>query len=275
MRILLFEVNWLKNFEKLVSDFFGVIPNIVGALLVFIIGYLIAKLVANIVKRVLKKSGVDTLGDKLNAIDLVQDNNVNIVPSTLFSKVFYYILLLFVIVLATDILQIEAVSELMTKLVTYTPNIIVAIIVLGIALLIGDTIKGLVQSACESFNIPSAKMIGNLVFFLILIMGIMSALMQLGVETDFMGTVFSILIGGIVLAFALGYGLASKDAMSNFLASKQNEDKFSIGDIISIDGTKGTIVNIDNSSITVQSENSKIIIPLHKFASEKIEVFNS
>ena len=96
MRILLLQVNWLENFNKLVSDFFGVIPNLVGAIVVFIIGYIIAKLIAKVIKGILKKSGVDTLGEKLNAIDLVQDNNVNVVPSSLFSKVIYYILLLFV-----------------------------------------------------------------------------------------------------------------------------------------------------------------------------------
>ena len=57
----------------------------------------------------------------------------------------------------------------MSDLVTYMPNVLVSIILLGIGLLVADAIKGVVQSACESFNIPSAKMIGNVVFFLILL----------------------------------------------------------------------------------------------------------
>ena len=275
MRILLFQIpNGLTdNFNKLIGDFMAVIPNVVGAVVIFIVGYLIAKIIAKIIKRALKLVGVDKLGDKLNAIDIVQDNDIEIVPSTIFSKVCYYIILLLVTVLATDVLQVEAVSKLMSDLVTYMPNVLVAMILIGIGLLVADAIKGVVQSACESFNIPSAKMIGNVIFFLILIVVLVSALSQLGIETNFMITVITIILGGIVLAFSLGYGLASKGTMSNFLASRQNDNKFKIGDTISIDGTKGVILDIDTSAVTLKTENSKIIIPLYKFASEKIEVF--
>lgn len=277
MRILLFQNNLLEgvsNFDKLITDFLSVIPRVGSALLIFIIGYFIAKIIANIIKRALKAVGIDKLGDKLNAIDLVQDNNIEIVPSTIFSKIFYYIILLLVTVLATDVLQVEAVSKLMSDLVTYMPNVLVAIILLGIGLLVADAIKGVVQSACESFNIPSAKLIGNVVFFLILIVVLVSALSQLGIETSFMISVITIILGGIVLAFSLGYGLASKGTMANFLASRQNDNKFKIGDTIAIDGTKGTILDIDQSAVTLKTESSKIIIPLYKFASEQIEVFN-
>lgn len=276
MRLLLFQnssFDFAANFKTLISDFFAVIPNVVGAIVVFIIGYLFAKIIASIIRRALKAVGVDKLGDKLNAIDIVQDNNVEVVPSKLFAKIFYYITLLFVTVLATDVLQVEAVSKLMTDLVSYTPNILVAIILLGVGLLVADAVKGVVISACESFNIPSAKLIGNVAFFLILIVVLVSALSQLGIETNFMITVITIILGGIVLAFSLGYGLASRGTMANFLASRQNDNKFGIGDTIAIDGTKGTIIDIDSSAITLQTSESKIIIPLYKFASEKIEVF--
>lgn len=273
MRTLLFQMDLAGNFQDLISDFLSVIPNLVGAIVIFIIGFLIAKIVERVIKKVLKTIGLDKLGDKLNAIDIVQDNNIEIVPSTIFSKLFYYIILLLVTVLATDVLQVEAVSGLVKDLVAYMPNVLVAILLIGIGLLIADAIKGVVQTACESFNIPSAKLIGNVVFFLILIIVLVSALGQLGIETEFMITVLTIILGGIVLAFSVGYGLASKESMANFLASRQGDNKYTIGDTISIDETKGVIVDMDNASITLQTEKSKIIIPLHRFASEKVEVF--
>ena len=52
------------------------------------------------------------------------------------------------------------------------------------------------------------------------------------------------------------------------------DSKFKIGDTISVDGTKGIIIEIDNNSITLRTDDRKIIIPLHMFASKKIEVFD-
>ena len=275
MGLLLFQkFDFAENFNKLIGDFLSVIPNVVGALMVFIIGYLFAKLIAGIIRRALKALGVDKIGDKLNEIDIVQDNNVRIVPSTIFAKIFYYIILLMITVLATDVLKVEAVSKLMSDLVAFTPNVLVAFIMIGIGLLVADALKGVVKSACESFSIPSSKLIGNVVFFLVLIVVLVSALSQLGIETNFMISVITIILGGIVLAFSIGYGLASRGTMANFLASRQNDSKFKIGDTIAIDGTQGVIIDIDNSSITLQTEDRRVIIPIHKFASEKIEVFD-
>jgi len=277
MRSLLFQnapMSFADNFRNMANDFLSVIPNVVGAILVFIIGYLIAKILTKVIRKGLKAIGIDKLGDKLNAIDVIQGNNIQIIPSNIISKFFYYVIMLLVAVLATDVLQVEAVSKLVSDLVTFMPNILVSFLLIGIGLLIADALKGIVESACESFNIPSSKLIGNVVFFLVLIVVLVSALSQLGIETSFMISVITIILGGIVLAFSIGYGLASKGSMANFLASRQNDEKFKIGDVIAVDGTKGVISEIDNSSITLQTTDRKIIIPLHKFASEKIEVFD-
>ena len=61
--------------------------------------------------------------------------------------------------------------------------------------------------------------------------------------------------------------------MANFLASRNNE-RFRIGDTISINGTKGTIIDMDNNAVTLQTSDRKVIIPLYKFASEQVELFD-
>ena len=277
MRMLLFiddfNFNLGENLTGLVNDFFGIIPNLIGAIIVFVIGWLIAKIIARIIKRVLKTIGIDKIGDKLNDIDIVQQSSMTIVPSTLLSKVFYYIILLFVTVASTEVLQVEAVTNLVSDLLAYTPNILVALLLLGVGLLIADLIKGMVQTACESFNIPSSKLIANIIFFLILIVAMISALTQLGIETDFMITVVTIILGGIVLAFSIGYGLASKETMANYLASRQGKDKFQLGHVIKVGEVAGEIIDIDSSTVTILSgDNRTIIIPFWKLSSEPVEI---
>ena len=262
-----------ENLTNLVNDFFSVIPNLIGAIIVFVIGWLIAKIIARIIKRVLKTIGIDKLGDKLNEIDLVQQSSMTIVPSTLLSKVFYYIILLFVTVAATGVLKVDAVTNLVSDLLAYTPNILVAMVLLAVGLLIADIVKGMVQTACESFNIPSSKLIANVIFFLILIVALISALTQLGIETDFMITVITIILGGIVLAFSIGYGLASKESMSNYLASRQGKDRFQLGNVIKVGDVGGEIIDIDSSSVTILTgDNRTIIIPFWKLSSETVEI---
>jgi small-conductance mechanosensitive channel len=98
-------------------------------------------------------------------------------------------------------------------------------------------------------------------------------LSQAKIDTDFIKSNLNILLGAAVGAFGLGYGLASKEMMSNFLASFYSRDKIKIGDLISVDGVKGVIIDMDNTSLALQLESSVVIIPLSKIATSKVEIF--
>ncbi|GAB1397171.1 hypothetical protein MASR1M65_19500 [Saprospiraceae bacterium] len=54
------------------------------------------------------------------------------------------------------------------------------------------------------------------------------------------------MIGGIVLAFALGYGIASKDIMTNFIVSLLQKHKFKKGDHIKVGNHSGIVTDGHN-----------------------------
>jgi len=263
----------LRILTNLLESFISTIPGIVGAIAIVIIGWIVAKIAAGIIRRMLVAVKIDALGDKLNEIEIVSNSNIKVVLSSLIAKVAYYFLLLIFWVAATDVLGVPAVSELMSNLINYVPQIISAVIVFAIGIFIAEFIKGIVLTACQSLGIPSAKLIAGFVFWFIFLTALVSALSQAGINTAFITSNLSVIIGGGVMAFALGYGLASKDMMANFLASFYSKDRFKLGDIIGIEGIKGTIIEIDNSSLTLQTDDKKVIIPLSKLTSEKIEVY--
>lgn len=265
----------LTLLQELSEKFIGVIPNVLGAIIVFLIGWMLAKIIASVIKRILSRIGVDKLAAQLNEIDLVQENNIRIVPSTLVSKVIYYILLLIFSIVAAEILQVEPVSQLVLDILNYIPLMISAALVLFIGIMVAESLKSIVLTTTQSLGIPSAKMIGSFVFYFVLLMSLMTALAQLGIDTDFIATNLSMIIAGAVGAFALGYGLASKDTMSNYLASFYSKDRFLVGDVISVNGTKGEIIFIDNNALTLQTENSQVIIPLSMLTKGEVAIFKN
>ncbi|MFT4663732.1 MAG: small-conductance mechanosensitive channel [Polaribacter sp.] len=266
----------LQILEQLLFNFTSVIPNILGAIVVFLVGWVIAKTVALIVKKVLKSIQVDKLGEQLNNIDFISKSSVSIVPSTILSKLLYYVILLLFAIVASEILNVEPISKLVGDILLYMPKVFAGMIVLFIGLLVADFIKGIVETTTKSMGIPSYKMIGGVVFYFIFMMTIITAIKQIGIDAAFIETNLSYIIAGGVFAFALGYGLASKDMMSNFLASLYSKEKFAVGDVVAISGHKGEIVEMTNSSMIIRSEdNRKVIIPLSKLSTESIEIFDN
>lgn len=263
-----------KIIGDLITEFLSFMPNFIGALLVFLIGWIVARMLSKLVKKLLQSIGIDRLAEKLNQLDLFYKNNIKIAPSQVFSKVLYYFLLVIFAVAATDILNMEVISQLMSDLLNYIPVLLSAVIIFLIGLIVADFIKDLVKSTCDSLGIPAGGIISNAVFYFIFLNITMITLSQAGIDTDFIQDNLSIVLAGIVFAFAIGYGIASRHIVANYLSAYYNKGKVNIGDVIAVEGIKGQVVDINTSSIVLQTEDRMVIFPLSKMTSEKIEIFS-
>ncbi|HMQ85934.1 MAG TPA: mechanosensitive ion channel [Flavilitoribacter sp.] len=261
--------------DEMIKTFAAFAPNFAGAVIVLILGWILSKIIAKIVKRVLRTIGADKLAERINEIELFSKNNIKIVPSTLLSKIVYYLLLFITFFISADILNMEVVSNLMADILNYLPLLFSGFLLFVIGVVAADFIKGIVKTTCESLAIPSASMIANIVFYFILINIFILSLKQAAVKTDFIETNLAIIFGGIVGAFAIGYGLASRGLMANYLASFYNKPKIKVGESIQIMGIKGEILEMDNNVIVLKApEGQKVIIPISKLASEPYEIFS-
>jgi small-conductance mechanosensitive channel len=252
------------------QSFLAGIPNLLKALVIFIIGWIFAKIVKNAIKKLLSKINLDRLGDKLNEIEMVSKAKIDIKLSDVFSKIVYYLLMLFVLVASSEALGMPAVSNLITDIFNFVPNLIVALMVLILGLLVSEAIKNLVQTALTSLGIPSAKIIGNVVFYFLFLNVLVSALSQAKINTAFLSQNLTLLISGGVLAFGLGYGIASKDIIANLLSSYYYKDKIREGDKITIDGVSGEVIEINKSSFIIINDDGNVVIPMSKLTNNNL-----
>ena len=264
----------ISTLTKLINQFVEFVPRFIFAAFILLIGYAVAKGLAVITSKVLERVGFDKIGDKLNEVSVVKQLQTEIKLSHIVSKVLYYFIMLGFVTDATRTLGVGAITSLVEKLVNFVPQLIVAAIMLQIGVLVSEAIKNAVVSICKSFNVPSAKLIGSIVFSFFLVITIISALGQAGVNTELLESSFNLLMGGIVLAFAVGYGFASKDILANLLSSFYNKNKYQEGQTIQIDDVKGKIIALDTTSITLQTGESKTVFPLQALQSKKVEIFD-
>lgn len=265
----------MNALELLFAKLITFVPNVLLALAIIIVGWILAKWIAKMLQRILASVGIDRIATRLNSIDLIQRANMTIVPSKILSKIIYYFLLLVVIIAATDTLRMPVVSQLVRDTINYIPYLISAFFILFIGLLIADFLRDLTLTACKSLNIPAAKFVAGFVFYFLLLNFVMIALEQAGINTNFITDNLSIILAGIVLSFSIGYGFASRALVSNYIASFHSKNRIHVGDVISVDGEKGMVVAMDNTTITLQPADlgRKVVIPLSKLTTEKIEIF--
>jgi small-conductance mechanosensitive channel len=258
--------------SELLKNMMSAALSFTAALTVLIVGYIISRVVTRLISRLLAAAGIDKLASKVNDIDLMQKNNFEIRPSEIVGKVIYYILMLVFMTIATDVLGMEVVSNLVRDVINYIPNLVVALVVVALGLVLADALKNMVTTACRSFGIPSAGMLGNVAFYFVFLTALVSALSQAKVDTDFVKNNLNIILAGAVGAFSLAYGLAAKDVMGNLLGSMYSRRRFRVGDVIRIEGMVGRIAAMDNTSVVLNAPEKQIVIPLSKFMKESVEV---
>ena len=248
------------------------IPKLISALVIFFIGLTIAKFIKKMIAKILGAIGIDRFAARLNDIDLVRSTGVEMRLSDLIARIVHFFIVFMFTMMTVDVLNIPAISKLMQDAFDYMPSLLTAGIVLLLGLFFADLIKGIALAALKSLNIPSANVIANVVFYFLFVSIAVSALGQAKIETAFISANLTVIIGAAALAFSVGYGLASKDLASNYLAGYYNKNKVRVGDEVVIDGTQGKVVVIDNSSLILQTKDRAVIVPLSKLTTSRVEV---
>jgi preprotein translocase subunit YajC len=267
---------WDDLKHSITADLIGKIshfvPRFAMALIMLMIGYFVANMVAKVISKVLSKIGIDTLGKKLNDVDFMQENNVEVKISTIISKAAYYLLMMIFLIASTDLLGVPVISNFVGSMLNYFPKLMSALAIVLIGIFVADMISKVVRTTCDSLGLPSGKLIGGVVFYLLFVTIAVSALAQADINTDFLANNITMILGAGALAFAIGYGLASRDLASNYLASFYNKNKVRVGDEIVMEGVRGKVVLIDSNSLVIQTNDSAIIFPLSKLTTQKVEI---
>jgi len=257
-------------FQPIISS----LPKILGAIGLFILGFIIAKVIRRLTKTFLVKIKVDKLADKLDEIELFANTKIKLVISSIVAGIIYYLLLVVFTIAIMDMLNLTTVSYYLTTIINYLPQAFTAIAFLIVGVLFADFIRKMVYSAAKSIGIPSSRIISTVLFYFLFINVFISALTQAGIDTEFIQSNITMIIGGVVVAFALGYGIASKDVMSSILASYYNK-RFKEGDTITIESYTGQIVSISNTDFVLKADNKMVVIPLSKISKESIVIHAS
>ncbi len=271
--ILILAIN--ESLQTVLSDltnqYLPMFINIVLGIVVFIIGYIIAKIIYKIIFKALKAIKLDKLDDKLREVDMFKSFDLNL-PKVI-AKLIYYFLLLLVIQISVGLMGVESLSNGLNAIMAYMPRLLTAAVIFIIGVFIANIIKNALRTTTESLNIKTGKFLSDAVFYFLVIIIALTALGQAGINTELITNNLTLLIGGILLAFMIGFGFASKDLMASMLSSVYVKDSVQIGSKIKMNNIAGEVVELTSTSVIIKSNNDSLItIPMNKLANEIVEI---
>jgi hypothetical protein len=187
------------------------LPVFFGAILVFILGVLVASAIGKVIERLVKVLRIDSAIEHLNINEKLKHIGIEIEFSVFLGKLVQWFLVLIFLMAATDILGLKQVTAYLNSIILYVPNIVVATIILTIAFILGGVSFKIVRGSTRAAGVMSATLLAMFIKWAIIIFGILAALIQLGIATSLVNTIFVGVVAAFSLAIGLAFGLGGKE----------------------------------------------------------------
>jgi len=193
------------------------LPNLVAAVVVFLLGWLVARVARTLIIKVLGALRFDVLTERAGINALLVKGNIQKQPKELLAILVYWFLMLIVIIAAFDVLGLPIIYNLLNKIVLYIPNIIAAVVVLIFGGILANFLETIVKAVSSGLGSETASLLSKIAKYSVVILAITMALQQLNIASSVVTVAFAILFGAFSLALALAFGLGGRDAAANYL----------------------------------------------------------
>lgn len=249
-----------------------VFPSVIGAIFILFVGWLITRLLVRVIKKALKLAKANKLDDVLNDIEIVEGKNLKFDTIKIVSNFVKWVMYIMLIIMVSDIMNLTMISEQISNLLGYLPQLFAALVIFTIGLILANVIKKGLRSFFDSMDLSGAKIISQIVFFLILVFTSITALNQAGVNTEIITSNITMILAAFLLAFSLALGFGAQKIVGDLLRTFYARKTYEIGQIIEFNDIKGEVEAIDGISVTLKTKQGKFVIPIKDIVESQVKV---
>jgi len=217
----------LSIIQPLLQNMVSFIGQLILAVVVFIIGYLISVGIGRIISEILKSVKFNKLFEKEGWSNALQRANVKVNPSEFIGAIFKWVFVIVSLLIAVDILNLAQFGMILTQVLNYVPNVIIAALIFVVAVVISDIIEKVVRVSVEKMSVGHGYLAASIVRWAIWIFTLFLILEQLLPTSDLIKTLYMAIVWGVVGALALGtaiaIGLGGKDAASEVISEMKKK----------------------------------------------------
>ena len=194
------------------------LPRLAVAIVVLIVGWLIAKAIRFAAVKALRALNFHVLTERAGIDGFLQQGGTERDNTALFGAVIYWVVVLIALIVAFNGLGLTQVTDLLTRVLLFLPKLLVGLLVLIFGSYFGRFVGNAVQTYLRNIGISDAELLGRVAQYAIVVFVVLIAVDHLDIGGDLVQQTFLILLGGVVLALALAFGLGGRDWAAGLLA---------------------------------------------------------
>ena len=193
------------------------LPRLILAMVVLVVGYFIARLVKFVVVKALRAGNFHVLTDRAGIDGFLRDGGVRADTTEILGLLFYWVVILTALVIGFNGLGLDYITDLLVKVLLFVPKVMVAMLILAFGAYFARFLGNAVCAYAKKLRLQDAELLGKLAQYALLTFVILIALDQVDIGGDIVRQTFLIVLAGVVLALALAFGIGGKDWAAELL----------------------------------------------------------
>jgi hypothetical protein len=189
--------------------FGGLVPSLLGALVIVFAGYLLARLFEKIIERFLRKIHFNQMLERGGVTQAVERSGTHVNPTKVLANLIFWLVMFAVILIAANALGLSSLANVFSELVSYIPSVIAAIVIILVGIVLGNFVGGLIGASAGALY--GGRALARVGRGGVVLLAVFMALQELGIANEIVTTAFAILFGAIALALALAFGLGNRE----------------------------------------------------------------
>jgi small-conductance mechanosensitive channel len=210
------------SFQQMWASVFSVLPSIVGAIILFVIGMVVATALGKAVEHILRALRIDHILSQLEAEKMLEKAGFKIRGSAFIGGLVKWFVVIVFLLACANVLGLTQVSEFLRDVLLYLPNVAIAAFILVVATILADVAERIVRASVDSAGYRGA-LVGFVVRWSIWVFSFIAVLLQLGVAITLIQTLLTGMVAALALAFGLSFGLGGKDVAADILHRMKDE----------------------------------------------------
>ncbi len=207
------------SFWEVMNRLAALAPRLLATITLVLAGWAVAALVRRITVRILGAAEMDARCARLGLTTALSRAGIRQPPSVLIGRLVFWVLFLVAILMGVEALELPATAGLVTVVLHFLPNAIVAGLVMVMGWLLATFLAQTTLIAAVNAQVAGAPIIAAATRWLVLVFAGAAALTQLGIAREMVLLAFGIAFGGTTLALALAFGLGGRDLAREILES--------------------------------------------------------
>ena len=253
----------VEGFQNMATQVLQYLPSIAAALLVLVFGWLLARFLRMLVVRAIGR--LDQLWQRMMSKKGLERLQPRQPPTRIVSELVFWLLMLVVITVATEILGLGIFGAWVKNIFTYLPLAAAGLFIVLVGFVVSSLARDLVSSAAASAGLARGDLLARTAQMVILFIAIILGIDQIGIDIMFLSVMAGIILASMLGGIALAFGLGARNHVSNIIAANQLRQIYQVGDKVRIGDVENLLTGIASSRIIIETKEGSVGVPAKLF----------